>query len=86
MRPFPAFSRICPSCRSNDVGVIETRTFSEENNAPVRRRRKCKTCNHRWTTYEISEESMRQMRAMAEHLRDAAISCNEAVGSLSFKP
>ena len=39
----------CPSCRSEDSKVLETRSQSAFD---IRRRRKCLKCNHRFTTIE----------------------------------
>jgi transcriptional repressor NrdR len=43
-----------PTCDENDTKVIDSR-LSEEGSA-VRRRRRCPTCHHRFTTYERVEE------------------------------
>ncbi|MBP7845737.1 MAG: transcriptional repressor NrdR [Proteobacteria bacterium] len=40
----------CPSCNASDTRVIDSRMLLEENS--VRRRRKCDTCEMRFTTYE----------------------------------
>jgi len=40
----------CPSCNAQDTRVIDSRMLLEENT--VRRRRKCDTCEMRFTTYE----------------------------------
>ena len=40
----------CPYCGSEDTQVIDTRANLEANN--VRRRRKCTSCEKRFTTYE----------------------------------
>jgi len=43
----------CPFCDYGDTGVIESRQI--ENESVVRRRRICKKCNRRFTTYERIE-------------------------------
>lgn len=43
----------CPFCDYGDTGVIESRQI--ENEFVVRRRRICKKCNRRFTTYERIE-------------------------------
>jgi len=43
----------CPFCNYYDTGVIESRQI--ENEFVVRRRRICKKCNKRFTTYERIE-------------------------------
>ena len=40
----------CPFCASDDTQVVDTRANLEANT--VRRRRKCVTCEKRFTTYE----------------------------------
>lgn len=40
----------CPSCKSIDCSVIDSRLT--ENNTAIRRRRKCETCGNRFTTFE----------------------------------
>jgi transcriptional repressor NrdR len=42
---------LCPSCRSGDTRVIDSR---DDENA-VRRRRECQACKHRFTTFERPE-------------------------------
>lgn len=46
----------CPFCNSQDTNVVDSR-FHEETNQ-VKRRRRCKQCNKRFTTYETVELSM----------------------------
>ncbi|TNE96614.1 MAG: transcriptional repressor NrdR [Deltaproteobacteria bacterium] len=40
----------CPSCNAEDTKVIDSRLLME--GKTVRRRRKCLSCEHRFTTYE----------------------------------
>ncbi|TDI89423.1 MAG: transcriptional regulator NrdR, partial [Caldithrix sp.] len=40
----------CPFCNADDTSVIDSRV-SEEGNR-IRRRRRCLTCDKRFTTYE----------------------------------
>ena len=42
----------CPSCPDGKIKTIDTR----QQPGTVRRRHRCRACNHRWTTYEISRE------------------------------
>ena len=44
----------CPFCTTNDNGVVDSR-MTEDGRA-IRRRRKCGSCNSRFTTYERIEE------------------------------
>lgn len=46
----------CPYCKADDTGVIDSR-LSEDGDT-VRRRRECKECGKRFTTYERVELSM----------------------------
>jgi transcriptional repressor NrdR len=46
----------CPFCTHGDTQVVETRD-SEEGDA-VRRRRKCPSCDRRFTTYERADIAM----------------------------
>lgn len=43
----------CPFCNADDTSVIDSRV-SEEGNR-IRRRRRCLTCDKRFTTYETAE-------------------------------
>lgn len=51
-RELPSASSMCPECESKLVAVIETRS----SHGRVKRRRECKDCLRRWTTYEITAE------------------------------
>ncbi len=44
---------VCPFCNAEDTAVIDSRRNSE--GSSVRRRRKCRECESRFTTYEKSE-------------------------------
>jgi transcriptional repressor NrdR len=47
----------CPFCQANDDKVIDSR--EAEHGASIRRRRECKRCGKRFTTYEHVETSTR---------------------------
>lgn len=49
----------CPFCGVDDTQVIDSRV-NEEGNA-IRRRRKCSTCDKRFTTYETAELHLPQV-------------------------
>lgn len=49
----------CPFCGADDTQVIDSRV-NDEGNA-IRRRRKCGTCDKRFTTYETAELNMPQV-------------------------
>ena len=44
---------VCPFCNEEDTAVIDSRRNSE--GSSIRRRRKCPSCDSRFTTYEKSE-------------------------------
>lgn len=46
----------CPICNANDTKVIDSRLLHE--GTTIRRRRKCESCEKRFTTYEKLEEQM----------------------------
>lgn len=50
---------ICPFCGHDDDRVIDSR--SSEGGQAIRRRRQCKACGRRFTTYERVEETSRLM-------------------------
>lgn len=64
----------CESCGSVDHKVIEMRTHSDY----VRRRIACKRCNHRITTYEISERKF----ALCQSALAAQVSILRVAGKL----
>jgi len=43
----------CVSCGHKHDKVIDSRTTKDA--SAIRRRRECLKCEHRWTTYEVSE-------------------------------
>jgi len=48
----------CPECGKDSEGVghiADTRLI--DSGSTVRRRRRCLSCEHRWTTYEVSRET-----------------------------
>jgi transcriptional repressor NrdR len=46
----------CPSCHEQDTKVIDSRLLQDADT--VRRRRKCESCEHRFTTYEKTEQQL----------------------------
>jgi transcriptional repressor NrdR len=60
---------LCPSCKYPRDSVTDSRSHSD--GMVIRRRRKCKSCNHRWTTYEVIAEDydlkkIKELRSQAE--------------------
>lgn len=49
----------CPFCGATDSQVVETRASEEDD--VIRRRRRCTSCNKRFTTYETVELRMPQV-------------------------
>jgi transcriptional repressor NrdR len=49
----------CPFCGASDTQVIETRL--SEDGTSIRRRRRCQTCEKRFTTYETADIRMPQV-------------------------
>lgn len=70
---------VCPKCGSA-AEVIDSRpgpVLGDE--CSVRRRRACVACDHRWTTYEVSEDKIahlmdmqRSLSTFAKYARDFA--------------
>ena len=46
----------CPNCHEPDTKVIDSRLLQEGDN--IRRRRKCESCEFRFTTYEKIEQQL----------------------------
>lgn len=44
----------CPACGGEDTRVIDSRT--QESTNAIKRRRECRTCGHRFTTFERCED------------------------------
>jgi transcriptional repressor NrdR len=44
----------CPACQADDTKVVDSRLASE--GSAVRRRRRCPSCGHRFTTFERVDE------------------------------
>lgn len=47
----------CPSCGERRNGVKDSRA-SDADYSMIRRRRECRVCNHRWTTFEVHADSL----------------------------
>lgn len=47
----PKTNLLCPKCHSRTLDVVDTRTNRSAN--LIRRRRKCKSCGSKMTTFEI---------------------------------
>ncbi|MCH2144481.1 MAG: transcriptional regulator NrdR [Phycisphaerales bacterium] len=51
----------CPYCGHYDSKVIDSRSSDREGGSSIRRRRECKSCETRFTTYERIEKTSRMM-------------------------
>ena len=49
----------CPSCRSADTAVVDSR--EADDGVAIRRRRECAKCGHRFTTFERAESARIQV-------------------------
>ena len=52
----PRQAAICPACKKQTAVTLESRSNKDSSR---RRRKVCTECNHRYTTYEVSEEFYR---------------------------
>lgn len=46
----------CPACDHDDIRILETRDD--------RRRRECRRCLNRWTTYEVRAEDLERLQRL----------------------
>lgn len=60
----------CPVCHHDEAPIIEHRGS--------RRRRECRRCTHRWTTYEVPAERLAQLEAIEQHAAAIAEVMNDA--------
>ena len=68
---------ICPNCGEPAVAVIESRDTKVEGVFTVRRRKECKLCNYKYTTYELPIgiiEYEQRVRAFRKALNDISVS------------
>lgn len=56
---------ICPKCGKQTVRCIETNKHINH----IRRRKVCKTCDHHYTTYEVSAEYFEQLKRAEETVK-----------------
>jgi hypothetical protein len=63
----------CRQCRGASM-VIDSRCARWHGEWIVRRRRRCKSCGHRWTTRELEDQDLperQDMQLLRSHLQDA---------------
>jgi transcriptional regulator NrdR family protein len=56
----------CPNCNYDGVETVDTR----QAHTRVVRRRKCKTCEYKYTTWEMPESELADLRKRAAALDD----------------
>lgn len=56
----------CPNCNYDGAEVIDTRPAHTR----IVRRRKCKTCQHKYTTWEMPESELADLRKRAGMIED----------------
>jgi transcriptional repressor NrdR len=56
----------CPKCKFDDTKVLESRVAIDGQS--IRRRRECRECEYRFTTYENLEEFVLQVRKRLGHI------------------
>ncbi len=56
----------CPKCKYDDTKVLESRAAFDGQS--IRRRRECRECDYRFTTYENLEEFVLQVRKRLGHI------------------
>ncbi len=71
----------CERCGHPNSRVFNTR--AHEGLAPIRRRRRCESCGHAWTTYEISEAQAQQLERIVEIRRSTVRDLRQAARELS---
>ena len=64
LRPRRESQLICPRC-GNDLSVTDSRIYGawSVDGLMVRRRRKCRECDNKYTTYEVTAEVLRMLLA-----------------------
>lgn len=62
----------CPKCKEPQLYVIESRSSLDG----IRRRKECKTCKHRLTTYEVSASFYKEAQQNKTTLSAIAKLCN----------
>ena len=55
----------CPACGSRNWVVLDSR----ETKGGRRRRKRCNDCEHRWTTYEVPQKTLRELQAQVSELQ-----------------
>lgn len=59
----------CPKCLSDNDRVTDSRTVGGQ----VWRRRECRRCNGRWSTFEITKEEYERLSKQISEIREHLI-------------
>ncbi len=62
----------CEVCHHDESAIVERRGN--------RRRRECRRCHHRWTTYEVPAERLERLEAIEQHAAALAEAMNQDDG------
>lgn len=75
----------CIACRTPNAEVMDSRPTHVNDLPAVRRRRRCKTCGHRFTTFEVSEVDTSQEKVDAARvaLRTMILMSNRLLAQLN---
>ena len=61
-------ARSCPKCESIKIHVVES--HQTHNGRAKRLRRRCCTCNHAWTIYEVTVETLDYYKDLEKKLHN----------------
>jgi transcriptional regulator NrdR family protein len=56
----------CPSCGSEDLKTVDSRP----SDGMIRRRKECKSCGGRFSTYEITEKEYNRLKRLVKVSQD----------------
>lgn len=73
----------CPSCGEKNSGVLDSRN----SRGSIRRRRVCRNCGERWTTYEVTQDYLDKLQNefMGEFEKRAAKIITDLCGSMKHR-
>jgi hypothetical protein len=75
----PRSGMVCPKC-DGDTGVLDTRPRMQ--NKQLRRRRKCLSCGHRFSTYEVAAEDMQWLVAFRKRISEVLQGADAEIGRI----
>lgn len=53
---------VCDRCKAKNSVVVDSRSSHAMGKGTIRRRRKCLSCGFRWSTFEMSQDALRELR------------------------